>query len=81
MSGLFAGKCVENVLNHIGYMEREEDLREGYISQPIVNHCMNKLLNRIDRTMDGEVLGDMVESDLEDLRVDDDFEEVRGRME
>lgn len=39
------------------------------------------MFKRIDRTVEGEVLGDMVESELEDLKVDFDFEEVRGKME
>ena len=41
---------------------------------PLADWYINKVLNRVDRTLAGEHLGDLVESDLEDLEIDDDFE-------
>lgn len=76
-----AKACLENVLDHIGTLEDEEDLLTAQLSRPLAAHYLRRMYGRVDRTLAGEVLGDMVESELEDLQVDNSFEEIRGRVE
>ena len=48
---------------------------------PLANWYMTKVLNRVDRIRAGEHLGDLVESELEDIEVDNDFELQRHQVE
>jgi hypothetical protein len=43
-------------------------------NQPIASNYVDKVIRRVRRMLNGEVLGDMVESEIENLQVDQDFE-------
>ena len=45
--------------------------------QPIAKWFVDKMQARVERILDGDVLGPMVDSDLENLEVDYDFENHR----
>jgi len=47
----------------------------------MANHYVEKVIRRLARLVNGEELGGMVDSELEDLEVDDDFELQRRKME
>ena len=52
---------------------------EKYV--PLADWYMTKVLNRVTRTLAGDHLGDLVESELEDLEIDNDFELQRNQVE
>ena len=49
--------------------------------RPIADWFINKLIGRVGRMMEGEDIGDMVDSELENLNIDLDFENARRMME
>jgi len=76
-----ARRCLQNVLNYLDHLEAEAHQLEAAQARPAAARYLDRMLGRVDRILGGEVLGDMVESELEDLQVDDSFEEIRGRVE
>ena len=76
-----ARRCLQNVLNYLDHLEAEDHQLEAAQARPAAARYLDRMLGRVDRILGGEVLGDMVESELEDLQVDDSFEEIRGRVE
>ena len=48
---------------------------------PIANNYVEKVYGRIDRMLKGEFLGEMVDSDIENLQIDQDFENQRQQIE
>ena len=72
------------VKDYYKFQKREE--QEEYdlkveIMQPIAKWFIDKMIYRVERILDGEDLGPMVESDLENLEVDYDFENHRQNIE
>ena len=55
-------------------MVEEEVQRTAEVSEPLACHYVEKFLRRLARLLNGEELGAMVDSELEDLEVDADFE-------
>ena len=50
-------------------------------ARPVAAWFINKVIGRVGRIMDGEMIGDMVDSELENLNIDLEFENARQRME
>jgi hypothetical protein len=48
---------------------------------PLAEWYAIKVCGRVGRMLQGEYLGDMIESDLEDMEIDDDFEMQRHQVE
>jgi len=58
---------LQNVCRYQKLEEEEEyDLRRHRV-RPVAEWFINKLIGRVDRIMDGEMIGDMVDSELENL--------------
>ena len=55
-------------------------LREE-LAEPIASHYIDKVIKRLGRIQAGEQIGPMVDSELEDLEVDNDFELQRRKIE
>jgi hypothetical protein len=45
------------------------------LNEPLAVYYIDKVFARVDRMLQGQYLGDMVESDIENLQVDLEFEE------
>lgn len=78
---LAARSCMQRVFDHWDELEDERIRLLHYTERPLAAHYVDKVLERLRRTLAGDVLGDMVESELEDLQVDHSFEELRERVE
>lgn len=75
--GVVVGRCVRNVLRYEGQMHKENrELVKEKVGE-VAEHYVDKVLGRIDRIMDGESIGSMIDSDLENLSVDKNFEIMR----
>ena len=48
---------------------------------PVAIHYVNKVFGRITRMMNGDELGSMIDSEYENLEIDDAFERHRHQME
>lgn len=44
-------------------------------------HYVNRVYKRLERQLQGEYIGSMIDSDLEDLEIDVSFEIIRGKLE
>lgn len=70
----FGDRCFELVVAHEMQLFEDQTRLQMEKHLPLADWYISKVLNRVDRTLAGEHLGDLVESDLEDLEIDDDFE-------
>ena len=73
--------CINRVLQHFDEVEEDEFQLNTEINMYWAEYYLNKLNKRVERALEGEELGGMVESDLEGLEVDDQFENLRQRVE
>ena len=74
-------KCLRNAFaSQTAAIEEERELK-AELYEPMANHYVEKVIRRLARLVNGEELGGMVDSELEDLEVDDDFELQRRKME
>ena len=69
------------MLKHITETRNEEKELVKEQSFPVARHYVDKVLGRLDRILEGESIGSMIESELENLQIDDDFEMMRHRIE
>ena len=56
-----------NVLKHITETRNEEKELVKEQSFPVARHYVDKVLGRLDRILEGESIGSMIESELENL--------------
>lgn len=59
----------------------EDHKKELEIYRPLATHYIDRVCKRVDRILGGDQIGHMVDSDLEDLNVDAEFERIRQLIE
>ena len=74
-------KCFQNVLDHQNALAEEDFWHRSELFEPLARHYVDRVLKRLRRLLDGEYLGGMVDSEFENLEVDDEFERQRQKME
>jgi hypothetical protein len=77
----FGNRCFDMAIDFQNQMKEEEVRLEMLKHTPQAEWYVDKVWSRVGRMLGGEHLGDMVESELEDLAVDHAFELQRQRVE
>ena len=68
---------IQRVLQHQTTMHVENKELVHEKSHQVAEHYVDKLINRLGRLMEGESIGSMIDSELENLSVDKNFERMR----
>lgn len=76
-----ARSCINNIEEVYQQRLQEDYLLRDEINVPEAEWYVDKLEGRLERLLDGEELGGMVDSDFEDLLVDYEFENARQQIE
>ena len=76
-----ARSCINNIEEVYQQRLQEDYLLRDEINVPEAEWYVDKLEGRLERLLDGEELGGMVDSDFEDLLVDYEFENARKQIE
>ena len=68
-------RCHENIYTFQNALQKEEYILKYNENVPLAGYYIDKVLGRVDLMLQGEYLGEMVDSDIENLLVDQAFED------
>ena len=71
----------EDMMRYQEIQDDEDHKKELEIHRPLATHYIDRVCKRVDRILGGDQIGNMVDSDLEDLNVDAEFERIRQLIE
>lgn len=74
-------RIVGGIVNHISVLNVEQHKYYSELNGKVATHYVNKMLTRVSHLLQGEDIGSMLESEFENLAVDEEFEDLRHNLE